>query len=116
MSRFQVKPVIQAVDTPDFGVVHVRALSASEYLAAIDSPDAAFVLVATSICESDGSPAGVAPADVATWPMRTFDPVSDAVIALNGLEKKVAAVTRSGSPSTLPNDSAGATSSDSSAS
>lgn len=103
--RFKPKPVIVSVATEDFGTVHIRALTAAQYLSA---PNETFAvsLVAMSLCEADGTPIKVDESDIAGWPMRSFEPIAEQVMTLNGLEKKVNSANQKHSPTPLPNGSA----------
>lgn len=116
MSRFAAK-VIEAVETPDFGTVRIRALTAAQYVRLVDGADSDDVeanmataarMVAMSLCEADGTPIEVGEPEILDWPARDFNVVSAAVMRLNRLEKK-GQPAASGSPAPLPNDSAAPT-------
>lgn len=113
MSRYNAQPALTPVETPDFGTVYLRPLTAPEYFALVSmaSEDdsnyvAASRMIRLSLCEADGSQTDVTDDEIRNWPLRTFDPVADAVLELNGLGKRLAdSATATGSRTPLPNGS-----------
>lgn len=119
--RFIIAREVVKVETPDFGVCHVRKLSALEYLQVRgvgaefedtrSTIERSIEMVLISLCDESGS--RILEDDdaeiVRAWPETSYGPIIDAIVEVNGLGKAESAQ-ESGSPAKSPNDSSGPTS------
>lgn len=112
MSRFVYQPEIVKVETPDFGVIEIRPLSAAEYVeisvrAQGDDWQANFDSASRMIAKSmvnTGESEEELLAAIRTWPARDYNPMADAVMELNGLKKRMESLKPSGSSMNSPSD------------
>lgn len=112
MSRFVYQPESVSVETPDFGVIEIRPLTAAEYVEISVSAqgddwqanfESASRMIAKSMVNVSESEEELLAA-IRTWPARDFNPMADAVMELNGLKKRMESPKPSGLSMNSPSD------------